>query len=130
MKLEKMLLGCSSQMSKHAMFCMLTLLILLGLTLGLWWAHPAAAPKNADGSTRGSGGGTLCAHASATFDPALNVQALGRLLRAEDAHILYGPDEFGDYQLRLSSSSDVAQALQSLQARPEITALRVHSQCE
>ena len=130
MKLEKMLLGCSSQMSKHALFCMLTLLILLGLMLGLWWAHPATAPKNTDGSTRGSSSGTLCAHASATFGPALSVQALGRLLRSEDAHILYGPDEFGDYQLRLSSSTDLAQALQSLQARPEITALRVHSQCE
>lgn len=130
MKLEKILLGCSTQMSKHAMFCLLTLLILLGLTLGLWWAHPAPSLKSGDGSTRGSGAVSLCAHASAAFSPTMSVQALSRLLRAEDAHILYGPDEFDEYQLRVSSSTSLAQALQSLQARPEVTSLRVHSQCE
>ena len=35
MKLEKLLLACSGQLSRHALFCLLTLLILLGLTLGL-----------------------------------------------------------------------------------------------
>ena len=128
MKLEKLLLACSGLLSRHALFCLLTLLILLGLTLGLWWVHPAAASKNSDGSTRGSS--NLCAHASVAFNPSLSVSALSRLLRAEDAHILYGPDEFDEYQLRISSGTAVAQALQSLQARAEVSSLRAHPQCE
>ena len=74
MKLEKLLLACSGLLSRHALFCLLTLLILLGLTLGLWWVHPAAASKNSDGSTRGSSTSTLCAHASVAFNPSLSVQ--------------------------------------------------------
>lgn len=130
MKLEKLLLDCSGLLSRHALFCLLTLLILLGLTLGLWWVHPAAASKNSDGSTRGSSTSTLCAHASVAFNPSLSVSALSRLLRAEDAHILYGPDEFDEYQLRISSGTAVAQALQSLQAHAEVSSLRAHPQCE
>ena len=130
MKLEKALLACSGWMSKHALFCLLTLLILLGLTLGLWWAHPSSRQSTAGSATRSSGSHQLCQHASVAFSPDLSISELSRLLRAEDAHILYGPDEFGEYQLRVASSTPVAQALQSLKARTEITALTIHPQCE
>lgn len=129
MKLEKALLACSTQMSRHALFCLMTLLLLMGLTLGLWWAQPApSAPDSA--ATRGSAGSGPCQHASVAFAPGLSVQALGRLLRAEDAHILYGPDEFGEYQLRFGSSSPLAQSLQSLQARSDVVSVTAHPQCE
>ena len=130
MKLEKALLACSTQMSRHAQFCLMTLLLLMGLTLGLWWAQPAQSAPGGGAATRGSAGSGLCQHASVAFAPELTVQALSRLLRAEDAHILYGPDEFGEYQLRFGSSSPLAQSLQSLQARSDVVSVTAHPQCE
>ena len=129
MKLEKVLLVFSSKMSKHAWFCLLTLLMLLGLLLGLWQVQPAPIIK--DAGTRGVGVGLgLCPHASVAFSPSLAVDGLSRLLRAEDAHILYGPDEFGEYQLRVSSSTPVSQAMAALKARVEVISITEHSQCE
>lgn len=128
MKLEKALLTCSGKLSQHATFCLLTLLLLSSLTLGLWWAHPAAVSER-PGKTRGSAA-MLCHHVSVAFAPALSVGQLSRLLRAEDAHILYGPDEFGEYQLRMGSNTPISQAIASLQQRQEITSLTEHPQCE
>lgn len=128
MKLERALLACSARLSQHALFCLLTLLVLLGLTLGLWWVQPA--PAKADSSTRGSGNAALCQHASVAFAADLTVRALSRILRAEDAHILYGPDEFGEYQLRFGHSTPVAQTLASLKTRTEVTSVTAHPQCE
>ena len=129
MKLETPLLSCSRYMSAHALLSLLTLLLLLGLCLGLWWVSPRPAAASSVG-TRSAGGGTLCQHASVAFDPALSVHALSRLLRAEDAHILYGPDEFGDYQLRFGSSTPPALGVQSLRERAEVQSIQVHAQCQ
>lgn len=128
MKLEKALLTCSGKLSQHATFCLLTLLLLCSLTLGLWWAHPASV-TNAPGKTRGSAA-VLCHHVSVAFVPTLSVDQLSRLLRAEDAHILYGPDEFGEYQLRVGSSTALSQAVASLQQRKEVASMTEHPQCE
>ena len=128
MKLEKALLTCSGKLSQHATFCLLTLLLLCSLTLGLWWAHPTAV-NAAPGKTRGSAS-MACHHVSVAFAPSLSVEQLSRLLRAEDARILYGPDEFGEYQLRIGSSTPVAQAIASLQQRKEIASMTEHPQCE
>lgn len=130
MKLETPLLSCSRYMSAHAQLSLLTLLLLLGLCLGLWWVSPSPATAATGDGTRSAGGGTLCQHASVAFDPALSVHALSRLLRAEDAHILYGPDEFGDYQLRFGSSTPPALGVQSLRARAEVQSIQVHAQCQ
>ena len=130
MKLETPLLSCSRYMSAHAQLSLLTLLLLLGLCLGLWWVSPNPATAATGDGTRSAGGGTLCQHASVAFDPALSVHALSRLLRAEDAHILYGPDEFGDYQLRFGSSTPPALGVQSLRARAEVQSIQVHAQCQ
>ena len=132
MKLEKPLLYCARYMSAHALLCLMTLLLLLGLSLGLWWVSPrAAASSTSPGSaTRGGSANGWCQHASVAFDPALSVQELSRLLRAEDAHILYGPDEFGEYQLRFGSAIPPALGLQSLQARTEVQSLQAYTQCQ
>lgn len=129
MKLETPLLSCSRYMSAHALLSLLTLLLLLGLCLGLWWVSPRPGAAATGDATRSAGGGTLCQHAAVAFDPALSVHALSRLLRAEDAHILYGPDEFGDYQLRFGSSTPPALGVQSLRARAEVQSIQVHAQC-
>lgn len=129
MKLEKPLLCCARYMSAHALLSLLTLLLLLGLCLGLWWVSPRPGSAVTGDSTRSAGGSTLCQHASVTFDPRLSVHALSHLLRAEDAHILYGPDEFGDYQLRFGSSTPTALGVQSLHSRSEVQAIQVYAQC-
>lgn len=129
MKLEKPLLCCARLMSAHALLCLLTLLVLLGLTLGLWNAAPRTTVVAADGTRSSGTAATLCQHAAVAFDPALSVHALSRLLRAEDAHILYGPDEFGDYHLRFGSATPPAMGLQSLQARAQVQSVRPNPQC-
>lgn len=129
MKLEEPLLRCARFMSAHALLCLLTLLVMLGLTLGLWHAVPRTAATTTDGTRSSGNASTLCQHAAVALDPTLSVQALSRLLRAEDAHILYGPDEFGDYHLRFGSQTPPAMGIQSLQARPEVQSIQAHPQC-
>lgn len=128
MKLEKALRPCSAWLSEHAQLCLLTLLLLLGLTLGLWQAQPVTvlSPETA---TRGGGPATLCQHASIAFAPDLRAADLSRILRAENAHIVYGPDEFGEYQLRFGSDIQPAQAVASLQARAQVQSITAHTDC-
>ena len=122
-------------MSAHAVFCLLTLMLLAGLVFGLGVVlsaiHGPAKPGAAgSGATRGDGAQALCTHASAAFDPRLDVQAMSRLLRSEDAWILYGPDEFGEFQLRFGSAVNVADGIRSLGARAEVKSIKAHSKCE
>ena len=132
MKLEKAMLCCSTQMSKHATFCLLTLLLLLGLTLGFWWARPDHSALSGAGAsaTRGGTATSLCTHASIALHSDTTVRQLSQLLRAEDAHVLYGPDEFGDYQVRFGSGTLPAQAIERLQSRPEVAQLTAHPACQ
>ena len=133
MKLEKSLLWCSRKMSAHALFSLLTLLVLTGLTVGLWSARPSAGTASTSSTasaTRGSGAASLCSHVSVGFAGDLTLQQLGSLLRTEDAYILYGPDEFGEYHLRFASGIDPAQAIQALGLHSQIVRVNAHPQCQ
>ena len=135
--LNKLLLRCSKWMAAHATLCLLTLMILLGLTVGLWNArlHPSKGDvlfgvATEASATRGSSAPVLCGHVSVAFDPQLSVQQMSRVLRAEDAWIVYGPDALGEYQLRFSSAVPAAEASRSLQAYPEVKQLKANPQCQ
>lgn len=129
MKLEFLLLRTSRWLSAHAMFCLLTLLIALGIALGLWAARSRLVADSGN-STRSAAAQHLCAHASVRWDGATTLAQFNDLLREEDARVLYGPDEFGDFQLRFGSSMDVAQSVQRLRSQPQVRALQHHTQCE
>ena len=88
-----------------------------GCNLGLWLARPNGAGENVGVGTRSGGITALCKHASIAFLPSLSIQQVSQLMRAEDAHILYGPDEFGEYQLRFSSHVAVPAAIARLQSQ-------------
>ena len=117
-------------MSAHALFSLLTLLVLTGLTVGLWSARPSAGTASTSSATRGTGAASLCSHVSVGFAGDLTLQQLGSLLRTEDAYILYGPDEFGEYHLRFASGIDPAQAIQALGLHSQIVRVNAHPQCQ
>ena len=116
-EIQKQLLTCSHLLAAKARLTLLTLLILMGVTWGLWLARPNGAGENVGVSTRSGGITALCKHASIAFLPSLSIQQVSQLMRAEDAHILYGPDEFGEYQLRFSSHVAVSAAIARLQSQ-------------
>ncbi|MGE8398185.1 MAG: hypothetical protein ACN6NT_11330, partial [Comamonas sp.] len=72
------LLKCSSRFSQHAWLSLLTILLLLGSALGLWWAHPGSASSTP--ATRSASGPTLCSHASLALHPHTTVEQLTRML--------------------------------------------------
>ena len=128
MKLERLLLPTSRWLSAHATFCLMTLLIFLGIALGLWQGHQNYSSVS-KGTTRSAASTSVCAQASLRFSPQTTLSDLSQLLREEDAHLLYGPDEFGEYQLRFASSMDVSHAISRMQQHPLVEHLRAHPAC-
>lgn len=116
-EIQKQLLTCSHLLAAKARLTLLTLLILMGVTWGLWLARPSGVGESEGVGTRSGGITALCKHASIAFLPSLSIQHVSQLMRAEDAHILYGPDEFGEYQLRFSSHIAVPAAIARLQSQ-------------
>jgi len=125
--LHHYLLKCSSRFSQHAWLSLLTILLLMGSALGLWWAHPSSA-TGAE-KTRSAVGASLCSHASLALHPQTTVEQLKRMLKAEDALIQYGPDEFGEFQLRFGATEPSA-AAQRLRERAEVVDVIEHRQCQ
>ena len=134
MKLEKLLLSSSRRMSAHAKFCLLTLLILMGLTIGLWSTRQAPVQQTSGNAgtptVRGDANAQYCSHVAVGFDPQISMQQLARILRAEDASIVYGPDEFGDYHLRFARGISPQQGIQSLRARAQVRQATAHRECQ
>ncbi len=126
---RKPLLACSHHLSQKARLALLTLLILIGVTWGLWLARPSQLADSQTATTRSGGSTTLCKHASVAFAPELSIQQMGQLLRAEDAYIMYGPDEFGEYQLRFASHTPVEQAMAHLRAQPGVLDVMANPHC-
>lgn len=116
-------------LAAKARLTLLTLLILMGVTWGLLLARSTTTPEGDAAVNRSSGSTSLCKHASIAFAPSLSVQQMGQLMRAEDAHILYGPDEFGEYQLRFASHVAVPAAIARLQSQPGVTDLIPNHYC-
>lgn len=123
--MNHLLLQCSRGFSQHAWLSLLTILLLLGAFLGLWYAHPSTQTTD---STRSGGGQALCSHASLGLQPSASVAELTGMLKAEDARIIYGPDEFGEYQLRFAQTPS-ASALARLQARAGVAHVIEHRTC-
>lgn len=110
-------------LSCQATFTLFTLLIFGGVAVGLWTGRQARA----DGS-RGAAPTAACSHVSVDFAPMATGEDIKRLLRAADAYIVYGPDEFGAYQLRFADSTR-ADGPQQLKASPVIASLQDHAAC-
>ena len=128
--LQRPLLACSTHLANKARLCLLTLLIMMGVAWGLWLLRPHSNSDAGAASTRSGAAVTLCKHASIAFEPQLSVQQMGQLLRAEDAYILYGPDEFGEYQLRFGTSIAVDQALARLKTHALVEHVTPNPACE
>lgn len=137
MILKKLLDKCAELMSKHESLCLLTLMVFLGLLVGLWNARAtsntlfsvAKDPKSQEQS-RGATAQPLCVHASVAFDPKLSVQQMSRVLRSEEAWIVFGPDAFGEYQVRFSNAVSPAEGVRALQGHSEIAAVKGNPQCQ
>jgi hypothetical protein len=114
---------CGLWLSRQAAFTLVTLLVFLGIAAGLW----RSLPGTSDG-TRGVGPGAACSHVSVDFAPAASLHSIKRLLRAEDAYIVYGPDEFGAFQLRFSDRAR-ADGPARLRADPAIDTVQNHADC-
>lgn len=123
------LLTCANLLAQKARLSLLTLLILMGVTWGLWQASPNATTQSTTATTRSGAAHSLCKQASVAFSDQLSVQQMGQILRAEDAYILYGPDEFGEYQLRFASHAAVPAALARMQSQPGIESLMPNPNC-
>ncbi|MDH0373691.1 hypothetical protein N7340_18315 [Comamonas aquatica] len=119
MKLERILLKTSRWLSAHASFSLLTLMVLLGLLTGLWKARDAILGSSSSLS-RSAAGQVQCAQATAAFMPGTTMTQLTALLTEEDAHLLYGPDEFGRYQLRFASDIDPVPAIARMAQNPMV----------
>lgn len=134
-KIEKFLLRVSHGFSVKAVFCLLTLMMLAGLTFGLLKGRDdilKQTPKAANGAPLQRGGlatGT-CTHAAVRFDPQLSVDQMSRLLRGEDALIVYGPDEFSAYQVRFGTGVTKEDGIRNLQAHPEVKSIVANAQCQ
>jgi hypothetical protein len=50
-------------------------------------------------------GSATCAHAAVDFEAFASAMAVRQLLLAVDAQVMYGPDEFGRFQVRLAAGS-------------------------
>lgn len=110
-------------LSCQATFTLFTLLIFVGIAVGLWTGRQ---PRT-DG-TRGSAPTSACSHVSVDFAATATGDGIKRLLRAADAYIVYGPDEFGAYQLRFAESTR-ADGPRQLKASPVIASLQDHAGC-
>ena len=77
--LQEPLLSCSRLLAQKARLALLTLLILMGVTLGLWQARPVAVSEGGAATTRSGASTSLCKHASIAFAPALTVQSMAQL---------------------------------------------------
>lgn len=112
-KINRFLEWCGLRLSAGARLTLITLLIFLGITSGFLYAlhrvagkekqPTAGAPSNV--VHRGADIAAInavCAHIAVDFAPTATAGELKRLLRAADAVVLYGPDEFGRFQLRLA----------------------------
>lgn len=126
---RKPLLACSQHLAQKARLVLLTLLILIGVAWGLWLARPSQVGDGQTATTRSGGSATLCKHASVAFAPELPIQQIGQLLRAEDAYIMYGPDEFGEYQLRFANHTPVEQAIAHLRSQHGVLDVIANPHC-
>lgn len=128
--LQNALLTCSRHLAQKARLTLLTLLILMGVTWGLWLARPHTLPEGGTSSTRSGASATLCKHASIAFSPDTTVAQMSQMLRAEDAYILYGPDEFSEYHLRFASHAAIPSAMARMQALPQVRDLIANPHCQ
>lgn len=127
--IQNSLLTCSRLLAHKARLTLLTLLILMGVTWGLWQSRPGVLPAGSASSTRSGASAALCKHASIAWAPDTTVEHMSHLLRAEDAYILYGPDEFSEYHLRFASHTAIPAAMARLQAQPAVRELLANPYC-
>ena len=117
---------CGLWLSRQAAFTLVTLLLFLGIAAGLWKGMPSHVHTKEGG--RGVAAVAACSHASVDFAPEATSEAIKRLLRAEDAYIVYGPDEFGAFQLRFSERAR-ADGPARLRTAPAIEMVQNHTAC-
>lgn len=100
-------------LSTHASVCLVALVIPIGLTAGFGFALERIASLRSE-PTSELGGGTaagakdspaICAHAALEFEAYATAAAIRDLLLALEARVIYGPDEFGRFQVRLASGA-------------------------
>ena len=110
-------------LSRQAGFTLVTLVIFLGIAVGLWRGRPG------EGSgTRGLGAPAACSQVSVDFAASATGSQIKRLLRAQDGYIVYGPDEFGAFQLRFADAARPG-AAERLRADPVIASVQDHADC-
>jgi hypothetical protein len=124
-------------LSENATLTLATLVVFLGITAGFGYAlhaihrkERAAAGDTAAASRGGGLGGAIetCAHAAVDFEPDASAAAIRRALRAAEAVVTYGPDEFGRYQLRLSGGAQGA-GVASLRASGVASSVGAYPEC-
>lgn len=128
--IQNTLLTCSRHLAQKARLALLTLLILMGVTWGLWMARPSAVAEAGASSTRSGASAALCKHASIAFAPQTTIEQMSQILRAEDAYILYGPDEFSEYHLRFANHAVIPSAMTRMQALPQVHDLIANPHCQ
>ncbi len=117
---------CGLWLSRQATFTLVTLLVFLGIAVGLW--HSLPSRTNGKDGSRGVGPAAACSHVSVDFAPAAPSDSIKHLLRAEDAYIVYGPDEFGAFQLRFSERTRTDGPAR-LRTDPAIDTVQNHADC-
>lgn len=130
MMLQQTLERCGLWLSRQALFTLLTIAIFLGITVGFWTAPSARSTTSKNGAAgRGADGAFVaCSQASIDLLAELTGTQLKRLLRASDAYIVYGPDEFGEFQLRFKVDRREA-ALAQLRASPGVSRVTNFPDC-
>lgn len=122
-------------LSENATLTLVTLLVFLGITVGFGYSLHAihvkekALASDAGVASRGGiGRMETCAHAAVDFEPDASAAAIRGALRAAEAVVTYGPDEFGRYQLRLSGGTRGA-GIAALRASSVVSSVTAYPEC-
>lgn len=124
-------------LSQNATLTLTTLVVFLGITAGFGYSLQAIHQKQktvaSDAAVASRGGGIggaveTCAHAAVDFEPDASASNIRRALRAAEAVVTYGPDEFGRYQLRLSDGAQGA-GVASLRASGVASSVSAYPEC-
>lgn len=117
--MDRFLRRCGALLSLHAWLVLCTLLIFAALALSFLGARAELRQKTAGqpASRSLSGLRPLCAHVALDLRGDATIDDVSQLLRRQDATVSYGPDEFGEFQVRINNG-DRNRAIAALAASP------------
>lgn len=123
-------------LSSHASLCLVILVIPIGITTGLGLALEKIASQRSGrvqapvhGTRPGSReASAACAHAVLDFEASATASSIKDLLLSLDARVIYGPDEFGRFQVRLASGA-TGQGMDMLRTSGLVMQLENYPEC-